>query len=134
VSARTVAAIVASLFGGAVARMRPGAYAPVADGPPPLSWLNRPADGALLDMASDQRYTRYLPLYDPQPNPNDGMYATKPRPSLSPTFDIWSMLANDVTRLPSGPWEGSPYGVDVVGGMSFGMAEFNGLSKINGEG
>jgi hypothetical protein len=123
-----------AMMGGVFARLRGDAYVPVTDTLAPLSWYGY-APGATGDYASDQRYVRPIDVHTTQPYPGDGQYGvSNPFNSIQPCFDIYAVLDNAHTRLPSGPYTGSARGVNIVGGMGWGPQDINGLIKQMGEG
>ena len=124
-----------SLWGGVVYRLRAGAYVPLSELPPPMSWMPIQPGGYLYDLDSSQRFVRPYPLtIGPYPHPAFG-YSNRPFNNLQGTFPIYQVLDNSITRLPSGPYGGGTYGVVVQGGMNWGaVMGVNGLLKQGGIG
>lgn len=126
-----------ALWGGVVYRLRKGAYLPVSEVPPPLSWATGPVNGYHYDLDSSQRFVRpYLFSVGPYPHPSIGN-TTTPFNNLLGTdqpIRIWEQVDTGITREPLGPYAGGQYGVVVQGGMTWGPALINGLVKQFGSG
>ena len=125
------AAALMSMFGGAVARLKPGAYVPVNDTLPPLAWAPINPGGYPFDLDSSQRFVRPYPLTQAMPHPAMG-YSTRPFRGLAPTVRIWNVSDNAYVRLPSGPAAGDAAGATVLGGMGWGPQDLNGMVALNG--